>query len=152
MSPNKKGKKKKKKSSSPSKKNEATNNWMVGSQPTTHQTRLKETLNLWEVNHPTPFSGSNEEDTEFLRNVFPPTHKEHIVQYKELSQQEPMFCFIKKQDERTHNIIVATLYADKLQPADRYITISQLVMMLLKNSHCLQYKVLRPPNLANNEQ
>ena len=87
---------KKKKSSLPSKKNDEANKLVVRSPQATHQTRLKETLNLHKVNQPTPLSGSYEEDIEVCRNVFPPTHQEYSKKYKKLPQQEPVFKFIKK--------------------------------------------------------
>ena len=61
----KKKKKKKKKSSSPSKKNDKANN-QVAKAPQNRQTTIRATLNLQDVNQPTPFSGSFEEEIAVL--------------------------------------------------------------------------------------
>lgn len=111
--------KKKKKSSLPLKKNDKASKLVVREPQTTHQTTIKAILNLQDVNQPTPFSGSYEEEIEVLRNVFSPNHEENDRIYRELSQQEPVFACIKRQETRTYNRLVTTLYDGKLQPADR---------------------------------
>ena len=144
-------KKKKKKSSSPSKKNDKANNQVVRAPPN-RQTTIRATLNLHSVNQPTPFSSSFEEEIEVLRNVFPPNHDKYNRKYRELSQQEPVFACIKRQETKTYNRLVATLYDGELQPPDRYQDICQFVMMIFKKPHCAQKKDKSPPILENNER
>lgn len=116
------------------------------------QLSILQALNASRVKEPKPYNGSFTDEIKALQTVFPPTFEEYQRQYTVFKEQEDIFNYIKRQDDKTYPATVAPLHQEGLSDEDRYVAIDDTVCTVFNFKHQLQYRTPRPPNIQNNER
>ena len=73
---------------------------------------------------PTQFNGSPEQEFEVLRSILPPIFKEYKKKAREF--------FLHRHNKKPYLKTMANLYAEECDTSNRYVTIMDIIMKVLK--------------------